>query len=45
MRIAFNAQRLAGQRFGVGRYLEYLLRHWADALNADDELTVFLRKP
>jgi glycosyltransferase involved in cell wall biosynthesis len=45
MRIAFNGQRLAGQRFGVGRYLEYLLRHWAPALEGDEEVTLFLRKP
>ncbi|CAN5188044.1 glycosyltransferase family 1 protein [soil metagenome] len=45
MRIAFNAQRLAGQRFGVGRYLEYMIRHWSNALEANDQLTVFLRKP
>lgn len=45
MRIAFNAQRLAGQRFGVGRYLEYLLRHWSRMLEANDELTIFLRRP
>jgi glycosyltransferase involved in cell wall biosynthesis len=45
MRIAFNAQRLAGQRFGVGRYIEYMLRHWFPALEADETLTVFLRKP
>jgi glycosyltransferase involved in cell wall biosynthesis len=45
MRIAFNAQRLAGQRFGVGRYIEYMLRHWAPALAGDESLTVFLRKP
>lgn len=45
MRIAFNAQRMAGQRFGVGRYVEYMIRHWADALDERDTLTVFLRKP
>lgn len=45
MKIAFNGQRLAGQRFGVGRYIEYLLRHWANELTADEELTVFVRRP
>jgi glycosyltransferase involved in cell wall biosynthesis len=45
MRIAFNGQRLAGQPFGVGRYLEYLLRHWDKQLQDDEELTVFLRQP
>ena len=45
MRIAFNGQRLAGQPFGVGRYLEYLLRHWDRQLREGDELTVFVRQP
>jgi glycosyltransferase involved in cell wall biosynthesis len=45
MRIAFNGQRLAGQPFGVGRYLEYLLRHWNEQLEPDEELTLFLRRP
>lgn len=45
MRIGFNGQRLAGQRFGVGRYIEYMLRHWAEALPPEDTLTLFLRQP
>lgn len=45
MRIAFNAQRMAGQRFGVGRYLEYMIRHWSRALDDRDRMTIFLRKP
>lgn len=45
MRIGFNGQRLAGQRFGVGRYIEYMLRHWAAAMPPEDRLTLFLRQP
>lgn len=45
MRIAFNGQRLAGQRFGVGRYIEYMLRHWDRMLAADEELSLFVRRP
>src|SRR5205814_10562542 len=45
MRIAFNGQRLAGQPFGVGRYLEYLLRHWNKQLTDGEELRVFVRQP
>ena len=45
MRIAFNGQRFAGQRFGVGRYLEYLLRHWATMLTASESVSVFVRRP
>lgn len=44
MRIAFNGQRLAGQRFGVGRYIEYMLRYWSEQLERDDEVTVFVRQ-
>ncbi|MEO5826660.1 MAG: glycosyltransferase family 1 protein [Gemmatimonadales bacterium] len=45
MKIAFNGQRFAGQRFGVGRYLEYLLRHWATMLRDDESVSVFVRRP
>lgn len=45
MRIAFNGQRLAGQRFGVGRYIEYLLRHWGAQLTPDEAVSLFLRRP
>ena len=45
LRIAFNGQRLAGQRLGVGRYIEYLLRYWRGMLSPSEEVTVFLRKP
>ena len=45
LRIGFNGQRLAGQRLGVGRYIEYLLRHWEDELGDDEEISLFLRRP
>jgi glycosyltransferase involved in cell wall biosynthesis len=45
MRIALNGQRLAGQPFGVGRYIEYLVRHWAELLPDGDELHLFVRRP
>jgi glycosyltransferase involved in cell wall biosynthesis len=45
VRIAFNGQRFAGQRFGVGRYLEYMLRHWATMLGPDESISVFVRRP
>jgi glycosyltransferase involved in cell wall biosynthesis len=45
MRIGFNAQRLAGQRLGVGRYIEYMVRHWSTMLTADDMLSLFVRRP
>ena len=43
MNIGFNGQRLAGQRLGVGRYIEYLLRHWSTMLHSDDLVSLFLR--
>src|SRR5438132_5902666 len=45
MRIAFNGQRLAGQPFGVGRYLEYLLRYWSEQLAEGEEVSLFVRRP
>jgi glycosyltransferase involved in cell wall biosynthesis len=45
MKIGLNAQRLVGQRLGVGRYLEYLIRHWANMLDASESVEVYLRAP
>lgn len=44
MRIAFNGHRLVGQRLGVGRYIEYLLRHWSSMLRGDERVSLFLRQ-
>ncbi|HEX6249889.1 MAG TPA: glycosyltransferase family 1 protein [Gemmatimonadaceae bacterium] len=43
MHIGVDAQRLAGQRLGVGRYIEYLLRHWAEQIRADERVSLFVR--
>ena len=45
MHIAFNAQRLAEQRLGVGRYIEYMLRYWSGMLTPQERVTAFLRRP
>ena len=45
MKIAFNGHRLAGQRLGVGRYIEYLLLNWNEMLAPGEEVTVFVRQP
>jgi len=45
MRIGVNAQRLEGQRLGVGRYLEYLLGHWSRQTAPDEIVEVYLRSP
>jgi glycosyltransferase involved in cell wall biosynthesis len=44
LRIAFNGQRLAGQRLGVGRYIEYMLRYWSRMLSSSEEVLLFLRR-
>lgn len=41
----FNAQRLAGQRFGIGRYIEYLLTHWNHMLTPNERVIVYVREP
>ncbi len=45
MRIGFNAQRLAGRRLGVGRYIEYVVLHWAAMLAAWEQVVLYLRQP
>ena len=45
MRLGMNVQRLEGQRLGVGRYLEYLIRDWSTMLMPSEELTLFFRRP
>jgi len=41
MVLAVDAHRLCGQRFGVGRYLEYLLRHWAALRHPFGDIRLF----
>lgn len=45
MRIGFNALRLSGQRLGIGRYIEYLLKHWVPMLRPDERVVVYVREP
>jgi|SRR5579884_70738 len=45
MRFGVNARRLAGQRLGVARYIEYLLRYWAEQTRADEQGVLYLREP
>ena len=40
-----DAHRLAGQRLGVGRYIEYLVKHWRSMMDAGDQCTLFTREP
>lgn len=45
MHIGVNGRRLEGQRFGVGRYIEYMLKYWSRLLSPGDRVTVFVRAP
>jgi glycosyltransferase involved in cell wall biosynthesis len=44
MRIGMNVSRLSGQRLGVGRYLEYLLKYWSRMLGPGEEVHAYLRE-
>jgi len=45
MRLGVNALRLTGQRLGIGRYIEYMLKHWNHMLTPSDRVTVYVREP
>ena len=44
MRVGFNGHRLSGQRLGVGRYIEYMLRYWGEQLAPGEEVELYLRR-
>jgi len=44
MRLGVNARRLAGQRLGVARYIEYLLKSWVDMILPEDRIRLFIRE-
>ena len=45
MHIGVSAWRLHGQRLGVGRYIEYILKEWNTMLGPADRVTIFTRSP
>lgn len=45
MRVGVNAHRLAGQRLGIGRYIEYMLKYWNSMLLPSEEVTLYVRAP
>jgi glycosyltransferase involved in cell wall biosynthesis len=45
MHIGFSAWRLVGQRLGIGRYIEYMLKYWNGLLEPSDRVTVFVHEP
>jgi glycosyltransferase involved in cell wall biosynthesis len=40
-----SAWRLYGQRLGVARYIEYLLKYWSTMLDAGDRCTLYVHEP
>jgi alpha-1,3-rhamnosyl/mannosyltransferase len=45
MRLGVNASRLSGQRLGIGRYIEYMVRYWAPLLTPSDRITLYVHEP
>lgn len=45
MRFGVDALRLSGQRLGIGRYIEYLLKHWDHMLDPSEKVIVYVREP
>jgi glycosyltransferase involved in cell wall biosynthesis len=41
MHVGVSAWRLSGQRLGIGRYIEYILKNWTPLLLEGDRVTVF----
>ncbi len=42
MRFGINAWRLTGQRLGIGRYIEYLVKNWNRMLSPSDSVTLYV---
>ncbi len=45
MRLGVNARRLAGQRLGIGRYIEYMAKYWAKMVHPSDNVTIYVQEP
>jgi len=45
MKIGVSAWRLYGQRLGIGRYIEYLLKNWNAILRTDDQVSLYVHEP
>ena len=44
MNIGVSAWRLSGQRLGIGRYIEYLLKHWNPMLRVGDRVSLYVHE-
>jgi glycosyltransferase involved in cell wall biosynthesis len=45
MKLGVDALRLGGQRLGIGRYIEYLVKYWAKMAQTSDHIILYLRDP
>lgn len=45
MRYGISGLRLGGQRLGVGRYIEYLLKNWNKMLLLSESVNLYVREP
>lgn len=45
MHIGINGMRLSGQRLGVGRYIEYLLKYWDELRQPEDQFSILVQRP
>jgi glycosyltransferase involved in cell wall biosynthesis len=45
MRLGVNARRLAGQRLGIGRYIEYMMKYWDTMLTPAERVTLYVQEP
>src|SRR5215471_2015731 len=45
MKWGVNARRLEGQPYGMGRYIEYLIKYWQKLAQPTDQVKLFLRAP
>jgi glycosyltransferase involved in cell wall biosynthesis len=45
MRVGVNARRLSGQRLGVGRYIEYMVKYWDTMLDPSDRVKLYVQQP
>ncbi|MBZ0304174.1 MAG: glycosyltransferase family 4 protein [Anaerolineae bacterium] len=45
MRFGISGQRLAGQRLGVGRYIEYMIKNWDAILDPNDSIHIYVQEP
>lgn len=45
MHWGINARRLEGQPYGMGRYIEYMIKYWQRLAPPDDRVELYLRAP